>query len=203
MANELNHTPRVMSDEEFAEVKNIIKSLWVKLSFMKNLEDENTVSFNKISDGDKVFISDCLTEAEEAILKKMLPLSVDVDKIRLSDLSHDQLWFIEDALTELLAQVRRNRMLAADDAYSGVSSMYNYIKQAAKDKIQGAVAMFGRLQSYHMKKVDAAKAAKTAREKAAAEKAAAVAAAIAAAIADTQAKATEDAAAKTTNQTDK
>jgi hypothetical protein len=197
MANELNHTPHVMTAEEFADIKSTIKSLWTKLSFMKDLSDENTVSFNKISDGDKVFISDCLKESEEAVLKEMVPLSVNIDKIRVSDLSHDQLWVIEDTLAELLAQVRRNRMLAADDAYSGVSSMYSYIKQAAKDKVKGAVAMFDRLQSYHMKKVDAAKAAKAARVKAAADKAAAVAAAIT----ETQAKATEEA--KTATSIDK
>lgn len=179
MANELNHTPHVMSPEELADVKDTIKSLWTKLSFMKSLEDDNTVSFNKISDGDKVFISDCLTESEEAVLKKMVPLSVNVEKIQLSDLSHDQLWVIEDALTELLAQVRRNRMLAADDAYSGVSSMYNYIKQAAKDKVRGAVAMFDRLQSFHMKRVQAGKDAKAVKKKAEEEKVKAVANAIA------------------------
>jgi 4-aminobutyrate aminotransferase-like enzyme len=196
MANELNHKPYVMSAEEFADVKSTIKSLWTKLFFMKDLTDDNTASFNKISDGDKVFIGDCLTEAEEAILKKMVPLYTDVDKIRLSDLSHDQLWVIEDALTELLAHVRRNRMLAADDAYSGVSSMYSSIKQAAKDKVQGAVAMFGRLQSYHMKRVQASKDAKAAKQKAEEEKAKAVAEAIAieqakaaVAIAEEQAKA--------------
>ncbi len=179
MANELNHTPHVMSPEEFADVKDTIKSLWTKLSFMRSLEDDNTVSFNKISDGDKVFISDCLTESEEAVLKKMVPLSVNVEKIQLSDLSHNQLWIIEDALTELLAQVRRNRMLAADDAYSGVSSMYSYIKQAAKDKVRGAVAMFDRLQSFHMKRVQAGKDAKAAKKKAEEEKIKAVADAIA------------------------
>ncbi len=190
MANELNHTPHVMASEDFVDVKNTIKSLWTKLFFLRDLTDENTVSFNKLSDGDKIFISDCLTEAEEAALKKLLPAYTDIDKIRKSDLSHDQLWVIEDALTELLAHVRRNRMLAADDAYSGVSSMYSSIKQAAKNKIQGAIAMFGRLQSYHMKKVEAAKAAKAARDKAEADKAEAVAAAIA----ETQAKAMEEAA---------
>jgi hypothetical protein len=196
MANELNHTPHVMTAEEFADIKSTIKSLWTKLSFMKDLSDENTVSFNKISDGDKVFISDCLKESEEAVLKEMVPLSVNIDKIRVSDLSHDQLWVIEDTLAELLAQVRRNRMLAADDAYSGVSSMYNYIKQAAKDKVKGAVAMFDRLQSYHMKRVDAIKAAKAAKKKAEAEKTQAVADAVAAeqarvaTIAEEQAKAT-------------
>jgi hypothetical protein len=190
MANELNHTPHVMSKEEFLGVKNTIKSVRAQLSFTREMTDEDTKVFNKISDGDKVFIGDCLTEAEDAA--GMLPPYLSISKIQTSDASHDQLWVLEDALLELYLHVRRNRMLAADDAFSGVSSLYNSIKGAAKEKVSGSIPMYERLKAYHMKKVEAAKAAKAARDKAIAEKAAAVAAAIA----DTQAKAAEEAQAK-------
>jgi hypothetical protein len=172
MANELNHTPHVMTAEEFAEVKNLIKQLRGKLSFLRELTDDDTLSFNRISDGDKVFIGDCLTEVEDAA--EMLPPYTDVGKIRNSNASHDQLWIIEDGLAEITSHVRRNRMLAADDAYSGVSAIYNFIKAAAKAKVKGAIAKFERLQSYHMKRVQAAKDAQAAKKKTEAEKAKAV-----------------------------
>jgi hypothetical protein len=164
MANEFNHIHHVLPAEKFADIKNRILSIGNDLSFMKDLKDEETVSFNKLSAGDKIFIDDCLNEAVQA--DGMLPAYTSVQEIRNSDLSHDQLWVLEDMLTELTNNVRRNRMLAADDAYSGVASIYNLIREAAKKRVKGAVAMFERLQSYHMKRVDAAKAAKAAKKKA-------------------------------------
>ena len=165
--NRLSHT---MSEEELNDVKMAIKSVAAKMPFLVNLNDDDVLSMNKISDGDKVFIADCMSEAKEA--EALLPPYFKIVEIQKDNTLNDQLYEIEDTLFEMYQHVRRNRMLAADEAYSGVSTFYTLVKTAAtsKTKIASAVAMYKRLQDYHLKKVETAKAKK---RKAEAEKAAA------------------------------
>ena len=155
--NNLSHT---MSEEELNEVKMTLKSIGIKMPFLINLTDDDVLGMNKISDGDKVFIADCMSEAKEA--EALLPPYFKIGEIQKDNALNDQLYEVEDMLFEMYQHVRRNRMLAADEAYSGVSTFYSLIKTAATSKtnIAAAVAMFKRLQGYHLKKVDAAKAKK-------------------------------------------
>jgi hypothetical protein len=140
----------------FQDVKNHINILRDKLSPLNPLTDEDVVSMNKLSDGDKVFISDCLVEAPNAT--EFLPAYFDEASVRVNNTLNDELYVIEDQLFELYQHVRRNRMQAADIAYSGVSTFYGLIKSAANTNLPKAVSMFKRLQDFHKKKVDAAKA---------------------------------------------
>jgi hypothetical protein len=158
MSNELNRISHTLSAEELTDIKNIIKSISIKMPFLVDLAEDDVLAFNKISDGDKVFIADCMTEAQEA--DGLLPPYFKPLEIAKDDTLNDQLYEIEDMLFEVYQRVRRNRMLAADEAYSGVSTFYNLMKAAANSKISKAIGIYKRLQSYHQKKVETAKATK-------------------------------------------
>ena len=186
MANELSSNSIVMVDALFADIKSSLKTLRGKMPFLTIYSDEQVLSFNKTSDGDKIFIGDCLTEAPECT--PYLTAYVNTSEIADDDKAHDQLWELEDILFELYILVRRNRMAAGDKAYSGVSSIYELLRVASTSKKAApeAKAIFARLQSYHLKRVETAKANK---KKADDDKAAAVAAAVAAKEAELAAKA--------------
>jgi hypothetical protein len=175
MAKETKTTATMMSETNFADIKTTLKGLRSQLPFLMTYSDEEVLAFNKLSDGDKIFISDCLTEASDAA--QFLPAYVKILDIANDDKLHDELWTLEDALFELYVLVRRNRMAAGDRAYSAVSTIYELLRIASTDKSAApeAKTIFARLQSYHMKKIETGKANK---KKAEADKAAAVAEAI-------------------------
>ena len=186
MANELSSNSIVMADALFADIKSAVKSLRSKMSFLTVYSDEEVSAFNKTSDGDKIFISDCLTEAPECA--PYLTAYINPSEIADDDKAHDQLWELEDIFFELYVLLRRNRMAAGDKSYSGVSSIYELLRVASSSKKAApeAKAIFARLQSYHLKRVEMAKANK---KKVAGNTAAAVAAAVAAKEAELAAKA--------------
>ena len=75
--NNLSHT---MSEEEINEVKTTLKSIGIKMPFLINLTDDDVLGMNKISDGDKVFIADCMSEAKEA--EALLPPYFKIGEIQ-------------------------------------------------------------------------------------------------------------------------
>lgn len=161
MSQEGNRLKRIFTDEEYIDIKAAIKSIFTKLSPVTvYISDEEVPSLLKVGDGDKVLISDCLSEDAEAT--HLLPPYFQMSDIKTSDTLHDQLYVYEDAVFELYQHIRRNRMLAGSEASSGVSTFYAYIKAAATGKNirSEAVAMFSRLQSYYLKRSVASKAKK-------------------------------------------
>ncbi len=161
MSQEGNRLTRIFTDEELTDVKSTIKSVTNKVAPFTTVVDENEiVGFNKIGDGDKMLIADCLSEGEDA--KEFLPQRFKMETIQISDTLHDQLYEIEDDLFELYQHVRRNRMLAGSEASGAVSTFYGIIKAfgTGKDKVAAAVAMFKRLQGYYMKRIETAKTKK-------------------------------------------
>ena len=169
----------VMPDAFFKATADKIDEIRTSIPGLDPYSEDDVKAMNKISDGDKVYIGDCLVEAPAA--KDMLPSYFSIEDVRQNNLSHDQLYILEDKLFELYTDVRRNRMGRADKAYSGVSSFYKFIAAAVDHKVPFAAAMHKRLQDYHMKKVETANAnkkkieaaKKKADEERAAEKAAA------------------------------
>lgn len=146
----------VMGQVDFLNLKNRIIALRADMTFLQSLTDEDVIAMNKISDGDKVYIGDCLTEASNA--QDLLPAYFSVEDIRKDDALNDELYELEDMLFELYQNVRRNRMAAAARAYSGVSTFYGLVKSAADAKVEKAIAMYKRLQDYHKKRTDSSKA---------------------------------------------
>ena len=156
-----NRLTRTFSDEEHADVKTTIKSLITKVApFTTVIDESEIVGFNKIGDGDKMLIADCLTEGKDA--EEFLPQRFKMETIQTSNKLHDQLFEIEDDLFELYQHVRRNRRLAGSEASGAVSTFYGIIKAfgTGKDKVATAVAMFKRLQGYYMKRIETAKTKK-------------------------------------------
>jgi hypothetical protein len=148
----------LMGDVDFPEIKTRINALRTELSFLETFSEEAMSAMNKISDSDKTYIADCLIEAANA--HDLLPPYFTVDDIRKDDALNDNLYELEDMLFELYQDVKRNRMAAADRAYSGVANFYSLIKAAADANMPKAIAIYKRLQEYHKKKVESAKATK-------------------------------------------
>ncbi len=174
MSQDGNRLTRTFTEEEHVDVKTAIKSVVSKIApFTVNIDEEEVINFNKIGDGDKGFIADCLSEGKEA--DELLPSSFKMQNIQISDTLHDQLYEIEDALFDAYIHVRRNRMLAGSEASSAVSTFYALIKAlgTGKNKMKAAVNMFNRLQGYFLKRLENSKAKKRKEEsaKASAEKA--------------------------------
>jgi hypothetical protein len=161
MSQDGNRLSKSFTDEELNDVKLIIKSVGTKIaSFTDNVSEDEIATFNKLGDGDKVLITDCLSEGKDA--QHLLPPYFKMSDIQTSNMLHDQLYEIEDALFELYQHTRRNRMLAGSEAAGGVSTFYVLIKTAATGKVQipSAVAMFKRLQGYYLKRLEVSKAKK-------------------------------------------
>lgn len=174
MSQDSNRLTRTFTEEEHVDVKTTIKSVVSKIApFTVDIDEKEVVGFNKIGDGDKGFIADCLSEGKEA--DHLLPSSFKMESIQISDTLHDQLYEIEDALFDAYIHVRRNRMLAGSEASSAVSTFYALIKAlgTGKNKMKTAVNMFNRLQGYYLKRLENSKAKKrkAEAEKVAAEKA--------------------------------
>jgi hypothetical protein len=145
----------VTGDVNFQELKNSIHALSNSLSFLDTLSDSNVSSMNKISDADKTYITDCLVEAANA--QDLLPAYFNAESIRKDNVLNDSLYEMEDMVYEMYQTLKRNRMAAADRAYSGVSTFYGLIKSASDANVPKAIAMYRRLQDYHKKKQEAAK----------------------------------------------
>ena len=161
MSQEGNRLTRIFTEEEHADVKSTIKSVVTKVTpFTVRIDEAEISGFNKIGDGDKGFISDCLSEGKEAA--ELLPPSFSIESIKVSDTLHDQLYELEDALFDAYQHVRRNRMLAGSEASSAVSTFYALIKAmgTGKNKFTAAINMFNRLQGYYLKRLENSKAKK-------------------------------------------
>ena len=146
----------LMGDVDFPQIKNHINAMRTGLPLLQSFSDDALSAMNKISDSDKTYIADCLIEAANA--HDLLPPYFNVEDIRTDNVLNDNLYELEDMLFELYQDVKRNRMASADRAYSGVSTFYGLIKSAADANVPKAIAIYKRLQEYHKKKVDAAKA---------------------------------------------
>jgi hypothetical protein len=147
---------------DFQEIKAQINALRTNMVFLKSLTDADVASMNKISDGDKTYITDCLIEAANA--QDLLPAYFNTEDIRQANTLNDSLYELEDMLFETYQAVKRNRMAAADRAYGGVSTFYGLIKAAADAHVPKAIAMYRRLQDYHKKKLEAGKIRKRKEE---------------------------------------
>ena len=158
MSQENSPESIVMSETVYQSALDMIDTIRSIIPGLVEITDEEVKTLNKISDGDKVFISDCLVEAPAA--KGMLPIYYSISDVKDNDASHDQLFVLEDKLFELYVDVRRNRMARADKAYFGVSAFYKFIAAAVDHKVPLAAAIYKRLQDYHKKKVEAANAKK-------------------------------------------
>ncbi|MBL7814634.1 MAG: hypothetical protein JNL70_06480 [Saprospiraceae bacterium] len=161
MNQEVIRLTRALTAQEHTDIKAAIKSITAQIAPYTTVVDESQVkNLNKIGDGDKVLIADCLSEGDAA--QELLPALFKMETIETSDKLHDQLYEIEDALFELYQHVRRNRMLAGSEASGMVSTFYNIMKTFAtgKNKLAAAVAIYKRLQGYYMKRVETAKANK-------------------------------------------
>jgi hypothetical protein len=161
MPQEGNRLVKTLTNEEFSELKTIIKSVNTKLvPFTVIVDETEVVSLSKVGDGDKVLIADCISEGKDA--EEFLPVSFKMVSIQTSDTLHDQFYELEDALFEIYQHVRRNRMLAGSEASGAVSTFYGIIKAlgTGKNKFAAAAAMFKRIQGYYLKRIEAAKVKK-------------------------------------------
>ena len=144
-----NRITSAMSAEAFGATKNHVQQLTQSLaSFLIKLDQKETESLYRMGDADKTFVRNCLTEMNGA--GDILPAYVKPDDIVQDLLCGDQLLELENALAELLTNVRRNRMLANSEAYGGAAVFYRLVGAAARSGSAPAKAMYERLRKYHI-----------------------------------------------------
>lgn len=144
-----NRITSAMSAEAFAATKTDLQKVSQSLaSFLIKLDQQETDTLYRMSDADKTFVRNCLTEMNSA--GDILPAYVKPDDIQQDLLCGDQLLELENALAELLTNIRRNRMLANHEAYQGASVFYRLVSAAARSGSAPAKAMYNRLQKYHL-----------------------------------------------------
>lgn len=155
-----NRIAAAMSAEAFAATKNDIQKLTQSLStFLIKLDQSETDSMYRMSDADKTFVRNCLTEMAAA--GNILPVYVNGEDIRQDLLCGDQLLELENNLSELLTNVRRNRMLANHEAYQGAAVFYRLVNAAARSGSAPAQAMYERLKKYHQSRTKARASSRT------------------------------------------
>ena len=149
-----NRITSAMSAEAFATTKSDIQKLSQSLSaFLIKLDQEDTDGMYRMSDADKTFVRNCLTEMGSA--GDILPAYVKSEDIHQDLLCGDQLLELENALSELLTNVRRNRMLANHEAYGGAAVFYRLVGAAARSGSAPAKAIHERLYKYHQNRTKA------------------------------------------------
>jgi hypothetical protein len=145
-----NRISAAMSAEEFAATKTELQKVAQNLSFLVKLTQNETDAMYNMSDADKTFVRNCVAEMNGAT--DILPPYLKSEEINKDLTCGDQLLELENTLTELLTNVRRNRMLANYEAYTGASVFYHLVSAAARSGSGSAKAMHERLKSYHVNK---------------------------------------------------
>jgi hypothetical protein len=145
-----NRISHVMEAAKFADAKASLQKLTEHLAFMVKLSQEEVDALNKISDADKTFIRNCLTEMPNAT--EFLPAYFKTEEVQKDLVCGDQLLELENVLFELYTNVRKNRMLANAEAYAGASVFYRLTHAAGLAGSASAKSMHQRMQSYHINK---------------------------------------------------
>ncbi len=152
-----NRISAALSTEAFAAVKTELQNVSRHLSFLVKLSQEEVEAMYKMSEADKSFVRNCLTEMGAAA--DILPPYLKTDDISTDLACTDQLLELENSLSEMLINVRRNRILAGKEAYNGAAVFYRLVSAAARSGSGPAKAMHERLQKYHQNKTKGGKAA--------------------------------------------
>ena len=145
-----NRISAVLSADDFAATKTDLQHITQKLSFLIKLTQDETEAMYNMSDADKTFVRNCITEMGSAV--DLLPPYLKVEEVQKDMACGDQLLDLENTLSELLTNVRRNRMLAYYEAYTGASVFYHLTGAAAKGGSGPARAMYDRMKNYHVNK---------------------------------------------------
>jgi hypothetical protein len=143
-----NRIAAAMSAEAFQATKTDLQKVSQHLSFLVNLTQAETDALYNMSDADKTFVRNCITEMNGAA--ELLPPYLKSEDVSSDLACGDQLLELENMLSELLTNVRRNRMLANYEAFSGASVFYRLVGAAARSGSAPAAAMYERMRSYHV-----------------------------------------------------
>ncbi len=154
-----NRISHVMSAEEFAATKAELQKVNKQLDFLVKLSPNETEAFYGVSDGDKTFIRNCVTEMNSA--GDLIPPYVKAEEIVKDLACGDQLLELENALSDLLENVKQNRRLANYEAYDGAAVFYHLMGTAARSGSGQAKAIYDRLQEHHKAKGRRKSATKT------------------------------------------
>ena len=143
-----NRISHAMSVEEFASTKALIQKVSEALSFLVKLGKEDVDLMYNMSDADKTFVRNCLVEMNNAT--DIIPGYLKAEEISTDLTCGEQLLEIENTMSEMVANIRRNRMLANYEAFSGASVFYRIVGAASRSGSAPAKAMYERLKSYHV-----------------------------------------------------
>ncbi len=145
-----NRISHVMSEEEFAAAKADLRKVAAQLNFLVKLTPTESTTLYRLSDADKMFVRNCMTEIEN--ISDIIPAYLKPEEIVKDLTCGEQLLELENVLADMLENVRTNRRLANTEAYNGASILYRLVGAAARSGSAAAVAVQNRMQTYHSNK---------------------------------------------------
>lgn len=158
-----NRISHVMTAEQFAAAQADLQTFAKNLNFLVKLTPVESEQLYRVSDADKTFVRNCMNEMNKA--GDLIPPYLKPEEVAKDIACGDQLLELENALAEVLDNVRMNRRLANYEAYSGTSVFYRLIGAAARSGSSVAQAMYNRMQSYHLNQKNGGRTAAKATKK--------------------------------------
>ncbi len=104
----------------------------------------------KVSDGTEAFLSKGIDYLEAN--RQLAPAYLDVNMVKVDYHVNEVLIPFKALMDEYCSLVSDTKMLAASEAYTGVLSYYNCVKEAARRRIPGAKMIFEDLKKRFEKK---------------------------------------------------
>jgi hypothetical protein len=140
----INRLNTVMKDAEITAVKNLIKDIYGNMPFLIGLTTDERVTLPKISENNKVFVSDSINAL--ANNAPMLPSYLNAADIK-SDLTlYEQLDELEMLALQLVEKIQDTRMLCGSEAYTSSLTAYRLFEAAASAGIPGADSIYDALK---------------------------------------------------------
>ncbi len=140
----INRLNLVMTDADITDVKKSITNIHGKMPFLIGLTTDERVTLPKISENNKVFVSDSIN----ALVNNadMLPSYLKVADIKNDLILYEQLDELEGMALQLVEKIQDTRMLCGSEAYASSLTAYRLFEAAASAGIPGADAVYDALK---------------------------------------------------------
>jgi len=124
------------------ELKKVKEML---LPFMSTLSKEDRMSLPKMGEKSLSFVTKSYELSQQH--PELLPGYISLEDFKIDVADATGLLPVKDLLTQMLDLVNDTAMLAGSEAYSQALLFYSNAKQASKNNVPGAKAVFNELKS--------------------------------------------------------
>jgi len=140
-----NQHSTCIPEEKIVDVKTILTSAKdVLFPYMSTLSNEDRRGLPKMGEKSLSFVTKSYELCQQH--PELMPGYLNVEDFKIDVADATGLLPIKDLLTQLLDMVNDTAMLAGSEAYSQALLFYNNAKQASKNNVPGAKAVFNELK---------------------------------------------------------